>query len=156
MRMFERDSITQWDRDVYNYACKNTFHNFAEFVSMHYALGERDDTPYWKDVTNRNYDEGIYDLSPTQHHGFRDHISSKIYDFRFSEGSGIDCISAGYGYFPLSENTLRYGNKMEEFDYTPFMLPIKQLDDRKKEWNDVVKDSPTLYEYLKKEVYNEL
>ena len=32
-------------------------------------------------------------------------------------------------------------------------LPIKQMDDRKKEWNDVVKDSPTLYEYLKKEIY---
>ena len=156
MRMFERDSITQWDRDVYNYACRNTFHSWAEFVSMHYALGERDDTPYWKDNLNRNYDEGIYDLSPTQHYGFREHIKSKIYDFRYNEEAGINCISAGYGYFPLSENTLRYANKMEEFDYTPFLLPIKQMDDRKKAWNDVVKDSPSLYEYLKKEVYNEL
>ncbi len=65
-------------------------------------------------------------------------------------------ISAGYGYFPLSDNTLRYGAKTDEFDYTPYMVSIKALDDRKKEWNDVVKDSPTLYEYLKKEVYNEL
>jgi len=155
-RMFERDNISQWDRDVYNYACRNTFHNWAEFVSMHYALGERDDTPYWKDNLNRNYDEGIYDLSPTQHHGFREHIKSKIYDFRYNEEVGINCISAGYGYFPLSDNTLRYGNKVEEFDYTSFLLPIKQMDDRKKAWNDVVKDSPSLYEYLKKEIYNEL
>lgn len=156
MRMFERDNISQWDRDVYNYACRNTFHNWAEFVSMHYALGERDDTPYWKDNLNRNYDKGIYDLSPTQHHGFREHIKSKIYDFRYNEEVGINCISAGYGYFPLSENTLRYGTKSEEFDYTPYLLPIKQMDDRKKAWNDVVKDSPTLYEYLKKEVHNQL
>ena len=155
-RMFERDNISQWDRDVYNYACRNTFHNWAEFVSMHYALGERGDTPYWKDNLNRNYDEGIYDLSPTQHHGFREHIKSKIYDFRYNEEVGINCISAGYGYFPLSDNTLRYGNKVEEFDYTSFLLPIKQMDDRKKAWNDVVKDSPSLYEYLKKEIYNEL
>jgi len=69
-------------------------------------------------------------------------------------GDGIECISAGYGYFPLSENTLRYGTRTEEFDYTPYMVSIKALDDRKKAWNDVVKDSPTLYEYLKKEVYN--
>tara|TARA_R110002110_G_scaffold176508_1_gene380657 strand:- start:109 stop:1656 length:1548 start_codon:yes stop_codon:yes gene_type:complete len=155
-RMFERDNISQWDRDVYNYACRNTFNNWAEFISMHYALGQRDDTPYWKDNLNRNYDEEIYDLSLTQDYGFREHIKSKIYNFRFNEESGITCISAGYGYFPLSDNTLRFGNKMEEYDYTPYMVKIKQMDDRKKEWNDVVKDSPSLYEYLKKEVYNEL
>lgn len=155
VRTFERDTITQWDRDTFNYTCKNTFNNFAEFVSLHYALGERDDTKYWKDNTNRVYDEDIYDLKPTQNHGFREHIINKMYNFRF-DGDGINCISAGYGYFPLSDNTLRYGNKMEEYDYTKFLLPIKQMDDRKKEWNDVVKDSPTLHEYLKKEVYNEL
>jgi tryptophan halogenase len=132
MRMFERDSITQWDRDAYNYACRNTFHDWAEFVSMHYALSERDDTPYWKDVTNKNYDEGIYDLSPTQHHGFRSHMNDKMYNFRFDESSGIACISAGYGYNPLSENTLRYSNILEEFDYTPLLTPIKKLDDRKR------------------------
>ena len=156
IRMFERDNISQWDKDTYNYACRNTFHDWTEFISMHYALGERDDTEYWKDNLNRNYDKGIYDLSPTQQHGFREHIVDKMYNFRFNEQSGINCISAGYGYFPLSENTLRYGNKSEKYDYTPYLLPIKQMDDRKKSWNDVVKDSPTLYEYLKKEVYNEL
>jgi hypothetical protein len=155
-RMFERDNISQWDRDVYNYACRHKFHSWAEFISMHYALGERDDTEYWRDNINKNYDNGIYDLTPTQHHGFREHIKSKINDFRYNEESGINCISVGYGYFPLSENTLRYANKVEEFDYTQFLLPIKQMDDRKKEWNDAVKDSPTLYEYLKKEVYNDV
>ena len=78
-----------------------------------------------------------------------------MFNFRFV-GDGIECISAGYGYSPLSDNTLRYANKAGKFDYTPYLLPIKQLDNRKKEWNDMVKDSPTLYEYLKKEVYNEL
>ena len=155
LRMFERDNISQWDRDVYNYACRNTFQSWAEFVSMHYALGERDDTPYWKDNLNRNYDEGINDLLPTQHTGFREHIRSNIYEFRFNEVGGIGCISAGYGYFPLSCNTLNYGNKVEKFDFTHFILPIKQMDDRKKEWNDVVKYSPTLYEYLKKEIYSD-
>jgi hypothetical protein len=82
-------------------------------------------------------------------------MMNKMYNFRFA-GDGIECISAGYGYFPLSDSTLRYANKTEKYDYTRYLLPIKQMDDRKKEWNDVVKDSPTLYEYLKKEVYNEL
>ena len=155
VRVFERDNISQWDRDVYNYSCRSTFHNWAEFVSMHYALGERDDTPYWKDNLNKNYDEEINDLSTTQYHEFREHIKSKVYAFRFVEGSGIGCISSGYGYFPLSDNTLRYSNKVEDYDYTKYLLPIKQLDDRKNEWNEVVKDSPSLYEYLKKEIYTD-
>jgi len=155
MRIFERDNISQWDRDTFNYTCKTTFNNFAEFVALHYALGERDDTPYWKDNLNKNYDKGIDDLSTTISYGFRQHIINKMYNFRY-KGDGIECISAGYGYFPLSDNTLRFSNKMEEYDYTPFLLPIKQLNDRKEIWNDIVKYSPSLYEYLKKEVYNEL
>jgi flavin-dependent dehydrogenase len=155
IRMFERDNISQWDRDTYTYSCRDLFNNWAEFVSMHYALSERDDTPYWKDNLDRVYDKGIYTLTTTQHHGFREHMINKMFNYRFEEQSGINCISAGFGYFPLSDNTLKYGNKTEEYDYSKFFLPIKQLNDRKKEWNDIVKDSPSLHEYLKKEVYNE-
>ena len=152
IRMFERDNISQWDRDTFNYTCRNTFNNFAEFVSLHYALGERDDTPYWKDNLDRVYDKSIYNLTPVQHHGFRDHMVNKMYNFRFI-GNGIECISAGYGYSPFSDNMIRYSSKAVEFDYTPYMLPIKQMDERKKEWNSVVKDSPSLYEYLKDNIY---
>ena len=140
--MFERDNISQWDRDTYNYACRNTFNNWAEFVSMHYALSERDDSKYWKDNLDREYDKGISDLSAMQSHGFREHINNKIYNFRYGEDSGIACISAGYGYFPLSDNTLKYANRVEKFDYTPYLLPIKHMDNRKKEWDELVKDSP--------------
>ena len=153
--MFERDSITQWDKDTFNYSCRNTFRNLAEFVSLHYALSERDDTKYWNEIINREYDTGIHELLPTQNHGFRDHMVDKIYNFRFSELGGIGCISVGYGYLPLTDNTLRHGNKLEEFEYTPYMVSIKALDDRKKAWNDAVKDSPTLYEYLKKNIYDQ-
>tara|TARA_R110000851_G_scaffold291115_1_gene445407 strand:+ start:434 stop:1981 length:1548 start_codon:yes stop_codon:yes gene_type:complete len=154
-RMFERDSITQWDKDTFNYSCRNTFRNLAEFVSLHYALSERDDTKYWNEVINREYDTGIHELLPTQNHGFRDHMIDKMYNFRFSELGGIGCISIGYGYLPLTDNTLRHGNKVSEFDYTPYMVSIKALDDRKKAWNDAVKDSPTLYEYLKNNIYDQ-
>lgn len=155
-RMFERDTITQWDKDTFNYTCRNTFHNWAEFVSLHYALSERNDTKYWKDNTNRQYDKSINDMTPTQNHGYRDLMINKMYDNRYNEYAGIGCISAGFGYFPLTNNTIRYGNKLKEFDYTPYMVPIKALDDRKKSWNDTVKNSLSLYEYLKKEIYNEI
>jgi hypothetical protein len=153
-RLFENEVITQWSRDNFNYSCRNTFNNFAEFVSMHYALSERDDTEYWRANNDRVYDKTLYDLQPTQHRGFRETIINKMYNNRYDSLHGISCILSGMNNSPLSDNTLRYGNFVEEFDYTPYMVSIKALDDRKKYWNDVVKDSPTLYEYLKKEVYN--
>jgi tryptophan halogenase len=156
LEIFEKDNISQWDKDMFNYTCRNTFHNFAEFVSMHYALGERDDTEYWKDNLNREYDKGIRKLEHDSGGGFREYTIGKMYNFRLVENSGIECISAGYGISPLSEITLKHANMMDKIDYTEFILPIKLLDERKKDWNDVVKDSPTLYEYLKKEVHNEL
>lgn len=148
-RLFERENITNWDKNTFNHACKNTFNGFAQFVYMHYALSERDDSEYWKYVTNNEHDVTKYD-------SIRNHIINKMYDYRFDRFVGITCISAGYGYFPLTHNTLTHANKVEKYDYTKYTLPIKQMNDRKKEWNNVVKDSPTLYEYLKKEVYNEL
>ena len=155
LRVFERDVISQWDRDVYNYACRNTFDSWAEFVALHYALSQRHDSKYWKDNLNRVYDKSIYDLSPTDKHGFRDFMSDKTYRFRFNEDDGISCIATGFNYFPLSDNTLRYKQKLRKFDYTKYTNDIKILDNRKKYWSDIVKKYPSLYNYLKKEVYNE-
>ena len=156
IRLFENNVISQWDKDTFNYACRNTFNNFAEFVAMHYSLGRRDDSKYWINNLNREYDKDSVELTPTQSHGFREQMINKMYDFRFNELSGIACISAGYGYFPLNEYTVKYANMLENFDHKLYLKPIKLLNNRKKDWNDVVKDSPTLYEYLKKEVYNDI
>jgi hypothetical protein len=156
MRTFERESITKWDKNAFNYACRNTFQNFAEFVAIHYALSERDDSDYWKSVTDKEYDPDQHELLPTPQIGFRNHIINKMYSFKFYEDGGISPISAQYEYFPLTDNTLRYGSKITKYNYSEYLPSIQAMDNRAKFWNDVVKDSPTLYDYLKKEVYNEL
>ena len=155
LRVFERDVISQWDKDTFNYACRNTFNSWAEFVALHYALSERHDSPYWKDNLNRVYDKTVYNLLPTENHGFRDFMSDKTYGFRFNPENGISCVATGYDYFPLTDSTLRYKNIKRKFDYTKYTNNIKILDNRKKYWSDIVKKYPSLYNYLKKEVYNE-
>ena len=82
--------------------------------------------------------------------------TNKMYKFRFNHNDGISCISTGYGYFPLSQNTLKYTNNDNGIDYSIYLPSINALNDRCKYWNNTVKDSPSLYEFLKKEVYNEL
>ena len=155
-RVFERDTITKWDKNNFNYACRNTFNNWVEFIAMHYALSERDDSKYWKDITDREFDKTLHELTSTQNHGYREHITNKMYKFRFNHNDGISCISTGYGYFPLSQNTLKYTNNDNGIDYSIYLPSINALNDRCKYWNNTVKDSPSLYEFLKKEVYNEL
>ena len=153
--IFTRDNINQFDKDTFNYSCRSIFRNWAEFVALHYALSIRNDTPYWRDNMDRVYDKDVNDILPTEYYGFRTAINNKIIDNRFPQNSGISCIATGMNWFPMSDNTLRYANKEKEYDYTPYLESIKALDKRKKEWNDVVKDSPTLYEYLKKEIYSD-
>jgi|TARA_B100000035_G_scaffold285443_1_gene269009 tryptophan halogenase len=41
-----------WDRDVFNLSAKSFFDDFAQFVALHYAWSKRDDTKYWKYVTD--------------------------------------------------------------------------------------------------------
>lgn len=152
----DREYISQWDRDVFSYSCIHTIRNWAEFVAMHYSFSHRDDTEYWRDIQSRVYDESIYDLSPTISNGFRDAIINRIYDNRFPHDSGISCIATGMNWFPMNDKTLKYANKLKEIDYTQYKLSIKTMDERTKIWDMMVEYSPSLYEYLKKEVYNEL
>jgi tryptophan halogenase len=54
MRTLQRSDVyTQFDVDTYNTSTKEMFYEFAEFVAIHYALSNRDDTLYWKDVTRQ-------------------------------------------------------------------------------------------------------
>ena len=154
--ILERKTINQFDKDTFNYSCRNLFQNWVEFIALHYALSTRDDTPYWRANMEREYDKEVDNLTPTQNHGFRDSMISKMFNNRFISGSGISCIATGMNWLPMSDNTLKYGNKQIEFDYTPYKDSIKLLDERKREWNKAVKKSPSLFKFLEKEVYNEL
>jgi hypothetical protein len=154
-RCFERDTVTQWDKDLFNLSCRIVFNNWAEFVAMHYALSERDDSQYWKDNMNREYDKTIDELKVEEKTGFRRMMITKIRDYRYDETSGISHVAAGYGYSPLTDNTLRYENSKKEFDYGFYLPIIEKLDERKLKWDFIVRDSPSLYNFLKDEVYNQ-
>ena len=155
-RCFERETISQWDKDVFNLACRTTYNSWAEFVAMHYALSERDDSDYWKANMNREYDKTIHDLIIEEKQGFRNLMMEKSYAYKYEPRAGISHVASEYGYLPCTENTLRYENIEIDLDYSMYIPLFDLLDKRKEKWNNTVKDSPSLYEYLKKEVYNEL
>jgi len=155
--ILERGEINQYDKDLFTFSCRRNYQNWVEFVALHYALSLRDDTPYWKANMNRVYDKSIYDLLPTQTDtGFMSSLQNKVFDNIFPFGSGISCISTGMNWLPMSDITLRYSNYVQKFDYDKGKLLINDMDKRKNFWDSLVKNSPSLYEYMKKEIYDEL
>lgn len=105
--------VTKYDIDLFNYAFKEQIEGFREFISQHYAMSMRDDTPYWKHITeNVVYDRNMNNFEfavLTSNHD----IANRLYRTRVfdnSSMSGIIYIAAGMGYNPVNQVKVNYQN----------------------------------------------
>jgi tryptophan halogenase len=144
-----RNSVSQWDKDVYNVACKVMFDSFAHFVALHYALSHRTDTKYWQDITNKMFSD-MQDVSVIQSSGFFELAKLKMTYGAHELASGTHCIANGlnfftYGQLDFMDNPIMKMNILDQ--------PIKEFDgkikDLREKWEKAAEDSPTLYQYLK-------
>jgi hypothetical protein len=158
IRNMQRDKITQWDRDNYTFQCKRLFRNFAEFVGLHYALSNRDDTEYWKANNKKTWEEKLINLEPNFNVGFMAAAFDRDRNYRFNETDGIHCIAAGMNWSPADLLTSSYFGHINENnieDYKKQWIPyFEKFESKKKKWNNIVKNKPSLYEFLLKEIYS--
>lgn len=144
-----RGSVSQWDRDVYNVGCKIMFDSFAHFVSLHYALSHRQDTPYWKDITNKMFKD-MQDVSHLETSGYFDLASKKFGSGVHDLVSGMNCVATGLNFFLFNETDL-LNNPVLHMNVLD--APIKEFDKKvrlfKLKWETEAALAPTLYEYLK-------
>jgi flavin-dependent dehydrogenase len=159
IRNLNRDIVTQWDKDNFTFGCKVLFRNFAEFVGLHYALSNRNDTKYWQDNNKKTWSKDIIDLTTTPYHGFAQAVNKRAFYFEHGDNTngGIHTIAAGMHWSPTELNNILWSNLgYNKKDYEIIWLPyIDKLDNRKKDWSEKYKNSPTLYKYLKEKIYNE-
>ena len=155
-RILQRDTVSRFDRDAFNYKCKNMFRNFAEFVAMHFALTQRDDTQYWKDVQEREYCKGLYTGESTIYSGFMDACNKRFNLFYYEPSlGGIDCIAHGMHWFPTDWMSIKHAN----CGLDTSLLRIgwgkskKQMLGKIKKQMRVVKKMPTYYNFLKNKIY---
>ena len=150
VRNLQREKISQWDRDNFNYQCKQMFKVFAEFVALHYALSHRDDTEYWKSCLNKSWENKLITLEGADYKGFKDAVQRRSHDFRFDDHTGLQAIAAGMHWGPTDMQSLilhgRYNEKNIEKE---FEQCINNLNDRKNTCNQIVKNSPSLFKVLK-------
>ena len=152
VRNMGREKISQFDKDNFTYACRQDFESFAEFVALHYALSHRDDTEYWKANLNKTWSNSLIDRLPVLVFGIDKAVIERAFNFRHSAGGGLHYIAAGMNWYPTDMISL-----IKNTDIEPLDKFLKQSSDvlalKKQEWKDKTKNVPALYDYLKKEYY---
>ena len=155
VRNMTRDNISQWDRDNFTTSCRQTFQNFAEFVAQHYALSNRNDTEYWKTNLNKEWVKELIDRQPTLTHGISRTIIGRNFDYRLNIDTGMSCISAGMHWAPTDLPTLIKNNAENDMNKwnNKFKQATDNLENKKKQWKKIVKEAPTLYDFLLNNYY---
>ena len=149
VRNLQRDKISQWDKDNFNFQCKHMFKNFSEFVGLHYALSHRDDTEYWKNCLNKNWEPALINLKNVGHIGFKDAVERRTYDYRFEDKGGLQAISAGMHWSPTDKLSLINEGRFHEKNLEKeFQECINNLDKRKELCEQLVKEKPSLFSVL--------
>jgi len=153
--------VTQYDTDLFNRAFQTQIIGFKDFISQHYALSMRDDTPYWKHITsNIEFTSALSSVATLsgQNHaeisstdlGFRMHTSRK-FDYGMS---GIIYIAAGMGYNPMDPHYLKHEDR-RMMDTPELRAPVyKHWLAHKDEILEYVETLPSHYQFLKDTIYN--
>lgn len=152
-RHVDRPVVNQWDRDVFNNHIRTFYHNFAEFVALHYALSIRSDSKYWLKNRERSYCSDLRNAKG----GFNDLFIKHTQLHEHNGKAGIVCIANGLNYKVFNEvdaSRQQLGNKHVNLEEKCNNF----LYDRRlvmQQWKEAVKDSPSIYQWLKTYVYNE-
>lgn len=155
VRHLTRETVTQWDRDVYNTKVRSMFNNFAEFVALHFALTNRTDTPYWKSITEKSFCPEMTKRMPINISGFYDLALRKTEYLKHEGNGGINCIATGMNYLMLNIGDVLELQNMNQIDITKEcnrFISNRKLLQRK--WQKAADSSPTLYKYLTDNIYH--
>jgi tryptophan halogenase len=147
--------VTQFDVDLFNHAFSEQILGFKDFISQHYALSMRNDTPYWKKITGEisfspqmnHFDAELYNSYPDL--AYRLH-RSRLFDTAMS---GIVYIAAGMGYSPMDKANKDFlDKKYNENPDSATEVYNKWLQHRDDVLAEIEK-MPTHYEFLKTEIH---
>ena len=141
--------------------------HFLEFVAIHYALSHREDTEYWREVSNKDWNpiDPIYRVH-VEEQGPAAVDCLQIMKTALRSGtswshphSGMPYIATGLNWFPLTKMDYYLGNPggddekdIKESANDKFW---KTFADRKRYWENIAEKCPSHYEYLKKNIYHE-
>lgn len=99
-KTLRRGKPSQFMKDLYNTSTSLSFDEFADFVAIHYAFTQREDTQYWRDNFNRSYD--LIGVDNYDRYGLKA-FSRELYKF-----SAFDKLDKGFHYIASGMNVCAY------------------------------------------------
>ena len=150
VRNLKREKVSQWDKDNYTFTCRQKFENFVEFVALHYALSHRDDTEYWKANLNKQWSKDIIDRTNTLTNGFLKNVIDRNFKFHHDSDGGIQAIAAGMNWAPTDLHNIIVNTKNNDIKNWDnyFKKATDNLERKKKQWKNAVKNVPSLHDFL--------
>ncbi|NDB30185.1 hypothetical protein EB155_10965 [archaeon] len=119
-------------------------HAAKSFLEMHYGLSLRDDTEYWRYVTDIDYGNTA-DMEQ-----LRDNVT-RVSNFNGIRG-GLIYIAAGMGYLPSYRFGSGYGYISND-DQEALRNVFREYEMFSHSLREYVKTLPTHYEFLKENIY---
>lgn len=116
-----RDKVNAIDRNTFNVRCRNAWFDFAWFVAFHFGLQTRDDTPYWRHVTdNIDWCGGFASHNPEIVERFivvkKMMTSYDLTQWTHDNMTGLSYIAAANKFNPFTQWTLRDKIRNGELD----------------------------------------
>ena len=155
VRNLQRDGVNQWEKDNFTFQAKSLFKAFAEFVALHYALSIRKDTPYWRNNLNKQWDDSLINLDWHYTKGFFNAAHEKAALYEFDTKGGLHCIAFGMDWYPTEVTNVKYYRHFNDEQIKEVYLPVvKKLNNKVNNWNKVVKDKESFYNFHKRKFYS--
>ncbi|NDB55296.1 tryptophan 7-halogenase [archaeon] len=136
--------VTSVDRTLLNNYLSDILHAAKSFLEMHYGLSLRDDTEYWRYVTDIDYGNTA-DMEQ-----LRDNVT-RVSNFNGIRG-GLIYIAAGMGYLPSYRFGSGYGYISND-DQEALRNVFREYEMFSHSLREYVKTLPTHYEFLKENIY---
>jgi tryptophan halogenase len=155
VRSLYRGKISQTDIDMYNATTKNMFDTFATFVSMHYSLSHRQDTKYWQDISNRKFDPEMQEFNLKYPKGYLNLVENIFTTYTTPTDSGLGCIATGLNHLVIDNVAADLFIMHDKSILQKIKDTLEIWENVHKEWELEADESLTVYEYLKKNVYEE-
>ena len=155
--------LNKFDIDGYNLSASHELEGFRDFVAMHYMCSSRDDTPYWRHITQEKsflnlekHGQERMTNGMTFTDSFRAHAHFlNIHKVWTPQSSGWNYIMGGMGYKPL-------GKYFYELVCNAIPGKAEKTDDNLAQWShhrenliEYIKSLPTHYEFLKENIYKD-
>jgi tryptophan halogenase len=152
--------INRIDVDSFNFAVRDTMEGFRQFISLHYALSSRSDTPYWEEITkNISYDKAVYEFTSEGAPLGNNVYADLAYSLNMSNSignnvGGTSYILAGMGFdlvTPVDLITMKERLNIN----TDYSYLREEFDKKQDRLGQLVDLMPTHYEWLKENIHTD-